>query len=102
MATAPADSERLVPVLDRRLVLSESVALRAEPFGALAYHFGNRRLTFLKRQELVDVVQSLDGDRTVAQCLALAGVPERHWAAFGAAIAGLQEADMVHDIAEQS
>jgi putative mycofactocin binding protein MftB len=40
--------------------LSPSVALRPEPFGALAYHFGNRRLTFLKRPELVAVVRDLD------------------------------------------
>ncbi|MEN8672983.1 mycofactocin biosynthesis chaperone MftB, partial [Nocardioides sp.] len=38
--------------------LSPSVALRPEPFGALAYHFGNRRLTFLKRPELVAVVRA--------------------------------------------
>ena len=36
-------------------MLSPSVALRPEPFGALAYHFGNRKLTFLKRPELVAV-----------------------------------------------
>jgi len=34
-------------ILDEALALSPSVALRSEPFGALAYHFGNRRLTFL-------------------------------------------------------
>ena len=39
--------------------LSPSVALRPEPFGALAYHFGNRKLTFLKRPELVAVVRGL-------------------------------------------
>ena len=33
--------------------------MRPEPFGALAYHFGNRRLTFLKRAELVAVVRAL-------------------------------------------
>ena len=43
------------------LQLSPSVALRPEPFGALAYHFGNRRLTFLKRPELVQVISSLNG-----------------------------------------
>ena len=26
------------------------MSLRPEPFGALAYHFGTRRLTFLKRR----------------------------------------------------
>ena len=29
------------------------VALRPEPFGALAYHFGTRRLSFLKSRKLL-------------------------------------------------
>ena len=29
------------------------VALRPEPFGALAYHYGNRRLTLMRVPELV-------------------------------------------------
>ena len=43
----------------QRYRLSPEVALRPEPFGALAYHFGNRRLCFLKVPELVDVVRGL-------------------------------------------
>jgi putative mycofactocin binding protein MftB len=33
--------------LDRPYRLSPRVAPHPEPFGALAYHYGNRRLTFL-------------------------------------------------------
>ena len=33
------------------------MALRPEPFGALAYHYGNRRLVFLKHPDVVRVVQ---------------------------------------------
>ena len=40
-------------MLDEAWRCRRSVALRPEPFGALAYHFGNRKLTFLKRPELV-------------------------------------------------
>jgi putative mycofactocin binding protein MftB len=36
------------------------VALRDESFGALAYHYGTRRLLFLKSPTLVDLVSSLD------------------------------------------
>jgi mycofactocin biosynthesis protein MftB len=39
--------------------LDEQVAVRPEPFGALAYHFGTRRLSFLKSPALVRLVQSL-------------------------------------------
>ena len=52
------------------------VALRPEPFGALAYHFGNRKLTFLKRAELLAVVQELDEQPDVRSALVAAGVPE--------------------------
>ena len=46
-------------LLDQKLRLSSKVSLRPEPFGALAYHFGNRKLTFLKRPELVGVVRAV-------------------------------------------
>jgi putative mycofactocin binding protein MftB len=36
------------------------VALRDESFGALAYHYGTRRLLFLKSRTLVELVSSLD------------------------------------------
>ena len=32
------------------------IALRDESFGALAYHYGNRRLTFLKSPQLAAIV----------------------------------------------
>ena len=37
------------------------VAIRREGFGGLAYHFGNRRLVFLKAPELVTLVEALGG-----------------------------------------
>ena len=45
--------------LNRGWRLNPAVSLRPEPFGALVYHFGNRRLSFLKSQQLVTVVQLL-------------------------------------------
>ncbi len=36
------------------------IALRDESFGALAYHFGTRRLMFLKSRTLVELVTALD------------------------------------------
>ena len=36
------------PMLAEAWRLDGSVALRPEPFGALAYHFGTRKLSFLK------------------------------------------------------
>ena len=58
----PAESERTTRAFDRRaaLMLHPDVALRDEAFGALAYHYGNRRLVFLKSRQLVDIVRDLD------------------------------------------
>ena len=47
---------------DRHLVLHPRVALRPEPFGALAYHYGTRRLVFLKHPDIVRVVRSLSAN----------------------------------------
>lgn len=78
---------------DRPYRLNPSVALRPEPFGALAYHFGNRRLSFLKAPELVELVRVLGRHASARE--ALAGVPEGQRGAFGRALASLAAADMI-------
>ena len=83
------------PMLDQAWALSGSVALRPEPFGALAYHFGNRKLTFLKKRELVDVVNALGECETVADALTQAGIPAGHWSAYEKALRGLAASDMI-------
>jgi putative mycofactocin binding protein MftB len=45
---------------DRPWRIHPQVALRDESFGALAYHYGTRRLLFLKSRQLVDVVRALE------------------------------------------
>ena len=39
--------------------LSPNVSLRPERFGALAYHFGTRKLSFMKTPQLVEIVREL-------------------------------------------
>ncbi|BDH55346.1 mycofactocin biosynthesis chaperone MftB [Tsukamurella sp. PLM1] len=39
--------------------LNPRVAVRPEPFGALLYHFGTRKLSFLKDLVVVDLVRTL-------------------------------------------
>jgi mycofactocin biosynthesis protein MftB len=75
--------------------LSPSVALRPEPFGALAYHFGNRRLVFLRRPELVSVVRGLGDAPDVRTALIAEGVPQRHWSAYAGALTSLANADVI-------
>ena len=82
-------------MLDEAWALSPSVALRPEPFGALAYHFGNRKLTFLKRQQLVTVVRGRAATPDVRGALMLAGVPEHQHAAYVEALRGLAATDMI-------
>lgn len=83
--------------LDRGWTLSPSVALRPEPFGALAYHFGNRRLTFLKHPLLVEVVTRLGEHPTARDALVAVGVPETDHPTYARALDGLTAADMLHE-----
>ena len=74
---------------------ARSVALRPEPFGALAYHFGNRKLSFLKSKLLVSVVESLADHPSVPATLAACGVPEAQHPAYVKALADLARSQMI-------
>ena len=84
--------------LDESWALAPSVALRPEPFGALAYHFGNRKLIFLKRPELVAVVRALGSAGDVRSALVAGGVPEDSWPAYVTALEGLAASDMIRPV----
>jgi putative mycofactocin binding protein MftB len=73
--------------------LSPDVALRPEPFGALVYHFGTRRLSFLKAPELVELVRGLGSHRCVSD--AVAAVPGARRGAYMRALAALAAADVI-------
>ena len=62
--------------LDARWCLHPQVALRPEPFGALLYHFGTRKLSFLKNRTVVDVVRALPEHATAREALRAAGVDD--------------------------
>jgi len=72
-----------------------SVALWPEPFGALVYHFGNRRLAFLKSPTLVAVVEALAEQPSAAAALVARGVPEARRPAYVQALADLAGAQMI-------
>jgi putative mycofactocin binding protein MftB len=78
---------------DRGYRLNPDVALRPEPFGALAYHFATRRLSFLKAPGLVELVRGLGSHGSVSE--ALAGVDESRRPAFLQALAALAASDMI-------
>ena len=81
--------------LRRAYRLNPAVALRPEPFGALAYHFGNRRLSFLKSPELVTVVRSLGGLLSASDALDAARVPAAERDRYAAALAALADSEVI-------
>ncbi|MFC8520288.1 mycofactocin biosynthesis chaperone MftB [Streptomyces sp. NPDC057257] len=81
--------------LDRAWDLHPQVSVRPEPFGALLYHFGTRKLSFLKDRRLLTAVQSLaDAPTARAACLA-AGIGEAELPRYGKALAALAHSSMV-------
>lgn len=61
---------------DRPWRVHPQVAVRPEPFGALLYHFGTRKLSFLKNRTIVAVVQSLAEHPDVRSACRAAGVDD--------------------------
>jgi putative mycofactocin binding protein MftB len=69
--------------------LHERVALRPEPFGALVYHYGNRRLTFLRSHDLVTVVETIGDAPSARAAFDAAGIDPRRWPSFEKALTSL-------------
>ena len=82
-------------MLDRSLVLDPQVALRPEPFGALAYHFGTRRLSFLKSRTLLAVVESLAAQPSARAACEAAGVTPDQLPHYAKALATLADTGMI-------
>ncbi|MFT4127235.1 MAG: mycofactocin biosynthesis chaperone MftB [Gordonia sp. (in: high G+C Gram-positive bacteria)] len=75
--------------------LNPKVALRPEPFGALLYHFGTRKLSFLKNLVVVGIVQSLAEQDSAAAALAAADVAEVDRPLYLQALRTLAESGMI-------
>ena len=75
--------------------LHPDVAVRPEPFGALVYHYGNRKLVFLKSARMVAVVRSLDQSPSVAAALQANGVADTSFARYLDALGSLLASDML-------
>ena len=79
----------------RPYALHPQVALRPESFGALAYHFGTRRLSFLKSRTLLAVVESLADQPSGLDACRAAGVPSEELGAYERALATLAGTGMI-------
>ena len=85
----------MTAVLEETLRLSGSVSLRPEPFGAMAYDFRTRRLSFMKSLALVAVVEQLADAPTVADALAAAGVEEQQYPRYLRALEDLADSGIL-------
>jgi putative mycofactocin binding protein MftB len=74
--------------------LNPQVALRDESFGALAYHYGNRRLVFLKSRLLVELVSSLQDYPSAAEAID-AVVPDGQRDSYRRALARLAASEVI-------
>jgi putative mycofactocin binding protein MftB len=83
------------PDLSRPWQLDPRVELRSESFGALAYHFGTRRLSFLKSTQLREAVEALAENPDAISACRAAGVPEEQLPSYRAALGRLAESGMI-------
>ncbi len=84
-------------LLDTALELDPQVALRPEPFGALAYHYGTRRLVFMKHRDVVEVARQLAVHPSLSATLQACGIAESRWPSFATAFASLNESEIVRE-----
>ena len=81
--------------LDRPWQLHPQVSVRPERFGALLYHFGTRRLSFLKSPALLTVVRSLGSSGSAREACQSAGVAEADLPAYERALRTLAGSAMI-------
>ena len=91
----PASGARAGFDLDRPWQLHPQVSVRPERFGALLYHFGTRRLSFLKSPALLTVVSSLDGAPSARAACQSAGVTPGDLPAYATALETLASSQMI-------
>ncbi|HZD38732.1 MAG TPA: mycofactocin biosynthesis chaperone MftB [Actinomycetes bacterium] len=83
--------------LDRPWRIDERVAVRPEPFGALLYHYGTRRLSFLKSPTILTVVRSLADHPSARSACEAAGVSAAALPAYERALATLAGSRMIRE-----
>lgn len=95
--SSPGDATATLPEAfdpDRPWRLHRQVALRDESFGALAYHYGNRRLVFLRSRALVELVEALESFDSASDALDAKTTPAQR-ASYERALAGLAASEVI-------
>ncbi|MFE6822219.1 mycofactocin biosynthesis chaperone MftB [Streptomyces sp. NPDC057690] len=81
--------------MDRAWTLHPQVSVRPETFGALLYHFGTRRLSFLKDRRLLAVVEALAAAPSARAACAAVGVQDADVDRFRRAMTVLVQSSML-------
>ena len=71
------------------------MAVRPEPFGALLYHFGTRKLSFLKNRTILTVVRSLADHPDVLSACRAAGIDDSGQEPYLNALRTLADSNML-------
>jgi putative mycofactocin binding protein MftB len=84
-------------VLDRAWDVNPRVSIRPERFGALLYHFGTRRLSFIKDRRLFAVVTTLSACADAREACVAAGLATDELTPYAFALSQLVETDMLKE-----
>lgn len=75
--------------------LHPQVAVRPESFGALLYHFGTRKLSFLKSRTILEVVNSLSEHPDARAACRAAGIDDAQQEPYLRALSTLVKSKML-------
>jgi putative mycofactocin binding protein MftB len=81
--------------LDTAWRLHPQVSIRPERFGALLYHFGTRKLSFLKSPTLLAVVRALAAEPDARAACVAAGVADDDLPSYTTALGTLAASSMI-------
>lgn len=95
--TACAVSTKNTAIIDLDLTwrVHPQVSIRPEPFGALLYHFGTRKLSFLKDRRLLEIVQVLADYPNATQACEAIGITDTELPQFQRALSTLRDSEML-------
>jgi putative mycofactocin binding protein MftB len=92
-AEGGAEAKAFDPALAWRL--HPQVAVRPEHFGALLYHFGTRKLSFLKSQKILEIVNSLGEHPDARAACRAAGIDDAQQEPYLRALGTLVKSNML-------
>jgi putative mycofactocin binding protein MftB len=97
LSTVPNSAVPTPCLAERSLNLHPQVALRPEPFGALAYHYDTRRLVFIKHPDMVRLLRSLADHSSLGEALDSCDIHSSRRPTFERSISQLLESGIVCD-----